>query len=258
MPISALPVYYTQYSFYEYALANKNLPPIAKNEYQQGNLIYGLHDRVNYYIKNVPFFNSANKSNSVSTLNQYKLGMKEYPTQTRYMKAGAIQTKSFINSILSNNKHKEILDDHDLGYKNYIFYPEDKYLSKKSKSGLNWSKEIGNKVHYILDDINFDSVVDKDDLYHNHYGENIVSITNSELRWLYRNRTDPDTQKSVQFWKDGRPANAPWADDPETWRRYKPRSEAGMIQQAEHHRNPVFARRRQSYRDAMLNELSYA
>lgn len=78
--------------------------------------------------------------------------------------------------------------------------------ARKSKAGLFWATHSDKpriRVHFLLDDLDFPNVVEKRGM----YGK---SITSRELRWLYRNRLDPQVQAGVQFWMWGKPVAPPW------------------------------------------------
>ena len=89
-------------------------------------------------------------------------------------------------------------------------------IRRASKQGIEHTHQQGGKVHFILDDINMDDVVDK----RNYGPEPQKDITGSELRHIYRHRER--YKDTVQFYQGGKPVQAPWASDPETWARYQP------------------------------------
>lgn len=92
----------------------------------------------------------------------------------------------------------------------------------KSKAGLNWAVTKGKHVHFILDDLNMKDVAEKSNTKGNpdnptgkagsavSQKDKVRTITNAELRWIYRNRNDPNTQKHIQFWLNDKPCCPPW------------------------------------------------
>lgn len=96
---------------------------------------------------------------------------------------------------------------------------------RKSKLGLYIFTQKGRKVHFVLDMLNIDSVI------HKNYGsetEENRSITGAELRWLYRNRDNPQVYKNVQFWYQGKECSPPWLEGApkyqKAWKHYHPRT----------------------------------
>ncbi|SIP71980.1 hypothetical protein XIS1_1300035 [Xenorhabdus innexi] len=90
------------------------------------------------------------------------------------------------------------------------------YLGRKCKGALSFicennDQEIAKDVHFILDDIEYDKVVYKLD----------TNITGRELRFLYRNRSNPNISNKVQFWIYGKPTSPPWENDiDDLWKNY--------------------------------------
>lgn len=104
---------------------------------------------------------------------------------------------------------------------------------KSSKAGLEYiTKEQQNNVHFILDNLNQQAVVNKLD--HNTMrpeqktnpitGDSQQSITASELRSLYRKQNDLALMDKVKFWQGGQQVPAPWQTNPALWSQYKPKS----------------------------------
>ncbi len=106
---------------------------------------------------------------------------------------------------------------------------------------MSWATQVkGIDVHFVLDSINFAYVVLKDEPGRaGYYGDfpqgpydktgdplgnnKTRTVTHAELRWLYRNRSDPKVQLHVQFWKNKAPCEPPWTAEPTTWAKYTPR-----------------------------------
>ena len=125
------------------------------------------------------------------------------------------------------------------------------YWRIKSKGGIEWATTVKKiNVHFCLDkmlplDI-MQAIVEKtwdhDGEFRKINGENlkidanggytikvnwedkIRSITNAELRWIYRNKNNADVQRYVQFWSGNIPCTPPWdhSDElKELWETYK-------------------------------------
>ncbi|ALL39858.1 hypothetical protein B9T65_00160 [Serratia marcescens] len=93
-----------------------------------------------------------------------------------------------------------------------------KFFSRGSKAGLEKiiSSGKGDRVHFVLDGIDIERVINK---------SGGPSITNSELRYLYRHRHDINGKGKVHFYKSKQEVLAPWESDPARWREYTPASE---------------------------------
>lgn len=90
--------------------------------------------------------------------------------------------------------------------------------TRTSKAGLEFQTKSRNKrIHFILDEIAFDRVIEKKP----------GDITSAEIRWLYRNRNNPQVANNVVYWLDGVKVMPPWECEPigSIFSRYLPRSE---------------------------------
>ncbi|HEJ6984405.1 TPA: hypothetical protein SMF26_004507 [Serratia marcescens] len=90
-----------------------------------------------------------------------------------------------------------------------------KFFSRGSKAGLEMIIRSGgrDKIHFVLDDIDIERVINK---------SGGSSITNSELRYLYRHRREINGKGKVHFYKNKQEVLAPWESDPARWCKYKP------------------------------------
>ncbi|OKP04539.1 hypothetical protein [Xenorhabdus eapokensis] len=105
-----------------------------------------------------------------------------------------------------------------------------KLFSRKCKAGLSWitmsdgNNDIvkNNTIHFILDNIDMRYVTNK--LNYRHDRSDVTAI---ELRWIYRNRENPNVQKKIQFWLNGHPTLPPWENEAgkKMWKLYTPNSE---------------------------------
>ncbi|WP_370552324.1 RHS repeat-associated core domain-containing protein, partial [Enterobacter cloacae complex sp. P31C] len=89
-----------------------------------------------------------------------------------------------------------------------------KIVSRGSKAGISMLLEKGNdaRIHFVLDNIDMDKVISKNDN---------NSITGSELRFLYRNRNK--LEGKVHFYVDHKEVKAPWVSNSARWRKYESR-----------------------------------
>jgi hypothetical protein len=112
--------------------------------------------------------------------------------------------RGFVASVAKHQKiHTAIEDEGN----------ENQNIRRKCKGGLQWASETNRKVHFCLDEIDMFAVVNKtvEDEAKRAFdfprgrkaqpGEEKTRVyTNSELRWVYRNRFIPNVQTCVQFW----------------------------------------------------------
>lgn len=105
-------------------------------------------------------------------------------------------------------------------------------VKKSCKAGIQYTVDSGNKVHFILDGIDQNAVVNK----HNYQtqqpevkvnpitGDSQQNITASELRFIHRNWKNPQFHSGVEFWQGGKKVAAPWVQNPQLWMQYSPKS----------------------------------
>jgi hypothetical protein len=93
-------------------------------------------------------------------------------------------------------------------------------IRMKDKGGIWWAVNNRKRVHFVLDGLDIEAVVKKN-FAGTHDGKGSDqdatetkrknrSITGAELRWIYRNRDNPNVQKNVQFWFEYCPVVPPW------------------------------------------------
>lgn len=114
-----------------------------------------------------------------------------------------------------------------------------KRFNRTSKAGLEWAlTEKGYNVHFVVSkDDDLDAMVKGSSGVAGHQpfvaqyqdGREIEEkrITHAELRWLYRNRENPNVQANVQFWEFSpnaseqfKPVDPPWVTQPDVFRPY--------------------------------------
>ncbi len=91
-----------------------------------------------------------------------------------------------------------------------------KYMARASKAGLEMlidSTDNG-QVHFILDNINLDDVV----LKRARQDTGLPSVTDSELRYLYRQSNNRSLNGKVHFYLNGKETSAPWVSNPAPWK----------------------------------------
>lgn len=99
-------------------------------------------------------------------------------------------------------------------------------------------KNANTQLFFVIDGINMRNVVHKKDLYNR-------SITNRELRYIYRHRYA--LEGKITFFSNGKQCEAPWEKDPQLWSEYKHSSQSfiykyrdiiskkqGMLKSGEH------------------------
>ena len=90
---------------------------------------------------------------------------------------------------------------------------QQKIVTRSSKSALETLTSLHSAavVHFALDNLDIGAVISKQG----------VSATASELRWLYRHRTQ--LAGRVRFYQNQQRVDAPWESNASAWRRYTPR-----------------------------------
>ena len=201
----------------------------ASASFSPGDLIYGLRkDRLSYVEGNHPVLDiaEADRQDIPYFADHFKTPHEQRTEEIESWQAGTInsaQHHEFLSYLqgATNPKYKGVYEfDLSAIPKNLQEDMEDQMTSRKSKAGLEWmTTERKGRVHFILDNIDMYAVVRK-------LGEGGSSFTASELRWVYRNRSRPEVQERVQFWRAGIPVPPPWDRSPEArdaWQAYKPK-----------------------------------
>lgn len=138
------------------------------------------------------------------------------------------KNEDYLNYVSNHEKYSSIQSEPYTEMANRRFYDNPSLVfGRKCKAGLGWATESDIHVNFLLDNLNMDEIVDKiPDTRNLTFEAPTTSITSRELRYLYRNRNNEKIRSNVQFWNEGKPVAPPWKSDPETWSRYKPKSEA--------------------------------
>ena len=95
-----------------------------------------------------------------------------------------------------------------------------KVISRLSKAAIDMllNAESGEKIHFILDGINMDNVIEKKEISEKYSDR---STTASELRFLYRNKDRLGDK--VIFYRQALQVPAPWHQEPQRWSTYEPK-----------------------------------
>lgn len=200
--------------------------------YSHGDLFYGLQEPRG---KLMEFLGAQKERTTGSMINYYNVG--DYGASVAAPSDNAKFTEALASS--QNPKHPDLLNrwqaNPNSGDMKWALW------KRKSKSGLWWATSVAKKkIHFCLDELDLDTVIHKN--YISDYPQGLdrkaatitdftqkkTSITGAELRWIYRNRKDPQVQALIQFWKAFKPCAAPWETDPTSWADYKPTSEFGL------------------------------
>ncbi|WP_340609107.1 hypothetical protein [Xenorhabdus bharatensis] len=225
-----------------------------RNEFFEGDLIYGLTNEREKYISGLDNFKIVEKRlpKSISGQEFFKPTMMNYyliPVEEREM-------KDFVDKFRNNAWARSIpwmreRDKEYRGYLNIASFPEyekykesyyshlrshEKYhtvleenttknpvtIGRKCKGGISWvtmsdcQLTEGMHIHFILDALNMEAVVNKSNV----MGK---SITAKELRWIYRNRYSKEVASKIQFWMNKKPVSPPWISNEALWIKYKPK-----------------------------------
>ena len=186
--------------------------PFVKN-FRKGDLFYGISDGRNLYLKALP----------TSRSHPHKIDDFSGPHYERiYLKFSGempVLQNDFSDFLRRHPKYKVIFDRPSPGNHDEVA----KDNMRKCKAGLSWAAVRGITIHFVLDGLNVESVPYKAvfcdvDTHVIH-----ASVTNSELRWVYRNRHDPAVAQCIQFWRDQRPVQPPWTGEGAAlWANYQP------------------------------------
>lgn len=110
---------------------------------------------------------------------------------------------------------------------------ETEVFKRKSKGSISFAVDHGRDIAFGLSGQDeMTSAPAKEPFYKSGYYAK-TSVTDSELRFLYRHRNDPDYQEHVKFYQEKfdtdeiefQECDPPWEREPEAWEQYKPKSE---------------------------------
>lgn len=161
-----------------------------------------------------------------------------YPVNQYQTAAAQNLNASFAATLTGHAKYSRALDADLTGIEGNSAW------RAKSKGGLLWATSVAHKhVHFCLDGLVMTDVVGKsypgrgpsqigrDTPAGTPPDEKERSITGSELRWIYRNRRNPEVSALIQFWrydsfhKRWAQCTPPWEWHNSVWAAYNPRHE---------------------------------
>jgi thiol-disulfide isomerase/thioredoxin len=200
-----------------------------------GDLIYGLYKRDGGTARYVEEHKDIHTINDFPVLRQEMLfGVTGEAQEGGVSPADHTQ---FLETLKSHDKYKDAVNGN---------LRDNSAVRHKSKGGLYWATKVAKKdLHFALDGIDMNPVVKKSGALDHPKGpvdtlpegeRKTRALTGSELRWLYRNKGDPDVQKLIHFKLDDKPVPPPWEkhpvsekdpggreiDGPSLWAQYKP------------------------------------
>jgi hypothetical protein len=187
--------------------------------YKAGDFIFGLNDAVNKF-KQKHVSGKSGPSDAVVTVRQFTNVIDDIG---RFSDDRFDQNYAYLDSMLNHPKYHSAVVSRDLG----IFTKEqpggegsNESFRRKSKGALNFLVSQEKYIHFILDGLEIDDVAEKQNFVNKQdKSPQLVSsggppkyrdVTGAELRWIFRHKDDPATQKCVQFWLKDNFCAAPW------------------------------------------------
>ncbi|MBD2296377.1 hypothetical protein H6G06_23550 [Anabaena sphaerica FACHB-251] len=173
-----------------------------------------------------------NDQNSANDIKKWKKGAsygeEKTPPKTQEQRLEALEYKEWLEKHPKYSPKNKIVRGEALSSP----YRQWDRVKKSCKAGIEYAVTHGKRVHFILDDIDLEAVINKQNYQTKQpevkvdpiTGDSQQNITASELRFIYRNWHDPLFKKGVQFWQGGKEVPAPWEQDPKSWQRYSPKS----------------------------------
>jgi hypothetical protein len=109
---------------------------------------------------------------------------------------------------------------------------ETEVFSRKSKGAISFAVETGRDIAFGMAGREEMTSAPAKKRFFKHGFDAKTSVTDSELRFLYRNRNDPSYQERVKFYQarldahrpEFEQCNPPWDLEPQAWAAYKPKS----------------------------------
>ena len=193
-----------------------------RNPPQKGDLFYGLARTRDDLMK---AFNISFDPGDGARINSYDIGDIALPVDKA---ARPADNQEFVKYLGVHPKYSKVVNIANSKY-------EWRHWRQKSKGGIEWATRTAKKhVHFCLDKMTDPAIMfaivnkcyDNDSpAHHKDWDTKVRSITNAELRWMYRHRLESGVQKYVQFWENKQPCGPPW-ERPELqdiWDAYSPR-----------------------------------
>jgi hypothetical protein len=200
-------------------------------DYTAGDFIFGLNDAVNTFKKNHDG-TKATMSTPVNTVRQLTNVIDKI---TDFDDDRFDQNYAYLDSVLNHPKYHTSVVSRRLNLSTTGQVGgegSNEAFRRKSKGALNWLISQKEYLHFILDKLDMEEVVTKEN--HKTQKDEPTSsggkpkyrdVTGAELRWIFRHEDDPNTQEAVQFWLGDKQCVAPWdqLDLKDLWKTYVPR-----------------------------------
>lgn len=191
----------------------------GKNPDENNKKLEKLFDNPNKYSKNIKVSNKL-KQDVISDERGW------YPLWNDYFNTGEKNPKFNLSKIYEKTASKY---DSDYYHSWALAALAPKLLWKRgSKLGIEMAARNGKtKIHFVLDGLNIEQVVNKTKGSTPLEAGPGESITASELRYAYRNRER--LGERIHFYKDDKETIAPWDENPELWQNYIPKSNKSNV-----------------------------
>ncbi len=186
----------------------------AWSDYNDGDFVFGLNAAIADFqkTKNVQKSTVDTKVGTVRQLSDKRDGLDKFGV------ARQEQNTAYLDS-LENHPKYQIAYDKNKGGGNVT---DNAKFRLKSKAALNWCISSKTIVHFVLDGLDLNEVIEKNfkmpnkphspnNEFKSAADDKIRTVTGAELRWIYRNRERPETQECVQFWYAGKQCSPPWS-----------------------------------------------
>jgi hypothetical protein len=174
--------------------------------YTEGDLFYGLAKTRDELMQKLGVSSDHAKG---ARINSYDIGDITSPSQVK-----PLENDSFRNFLGAHKKYAAVVDMKTVRY-------EWRHWRQKSKGGIEWATKFAQPrkhVHFCLDKMTDPDVMEAiamknwadDSLKGTPWEVKVRSITNAELRWIYRHRHEDEVKKHVQFWEKSVQCEPPW------------------------------------------------
>ncbi|WP_374699524.1 RHS repeat-associated core domain-containing protein [Wolbachia endosymbiont (group A) of Limnophora tigrina] len=198
------------------------------NDFKKGDLIYGLDSPRKNYVdsakKKYPGEKIIINKYNDPVLGKYSPTSSSIPLKDKDL----VEYEEFLKSEEKFNEKVLKNEDKENEYKKGSAFDTikrmERQIARACKAGIVFKTSRGKKVHFVLDEIDINRVLDKK-IYH------YKNITSGELRSIYRQRNKEWIEKNVVFWKGGKKVNPPWEDDKmrKAWKNYGLKSIGGNL-----------------------------
>jgi hypothetical protein len=203
--------------------------------YEDGDFIFGLAEAVSSFKK----VNDKTKGSLSQPVNTVKQLTNVIDDLSKFSDDRFDQNYAYLDSLLNHPKYHTAVVSRKLSLSTSDKpggEGSNEAFRRKSKGALNYLISQGKSLHFILDGldmagvagkVNFPTKQDKSPQPTSDGPPKYSDVTGAELRWIYRHRDDPNTQRAVQFWMKSLQCDAPWDQIKfkDVWSKYKPKNE---------------------------------